>query len=190
MSVVAARTLIVSLTIGLLALTAFAFTPRAYAEPQALDIAGLKQMLENLGYEPTEHAYASGNKYLSIKGDTAGLKWTLDFSLSDDPKLVWATINYWQLKDDQKFPYDVLLKTLAQNDGPKYMHFAYLENARQLRLVGSVINRDLTPADLRKMIDEAVKISSQTQQLWNPNEWPAEAPKAPEDAAPMEPSQE
>ena len=148
----------------------------ASADPVELDDAGLKQMLENMGYAPTEYAYSTGSKYFSISEGQADLSWTLDFSQGAD--LVWAVIDYPQLEDGQTFPDGVLLQTLAENDGPKYWHFVYLTNSRQLRLAGNILNRDLKPSDLKTMIDEAVAISSRTQSLWDPTKWIVEASEA------------
>jgi len=87
-------------------------------------------------------------------------------------------IDYPQLEDGQTFPDGVLLQTLAENDGPKYWHFVYLTNSRQLRLAGNILNRDLKPSDLKTMIGEAVAISSRTQHLWDPTKWSVEASEA------------
>lgn len=185
------QSLVVTLTIGLLALTAFAFAPRAYAEPKVLDDAGLKEMLVNMGYEPEEEKSADGSSYFTITGEAPDLNWTVSLSVSGPTGLVWIGMDFWSLKD-KKIPNDVLLEALERNQHLNTVRFMYLKDAEKFRLGGSIPNRDVTPAELRKLIDETVNEARQTQHLWNPNNWRAqpqkeEAEKEPDkDAAPKE----
>ncbi|HML92113.1 hypothetical protein [Methyloceanibacter sp.] len=162
------------------------------AEPAELDNAGLIEMLENLGYEPNEGKYPSGRPFQTIKGTTPALTWTANLSANPTTHLIWIEMNFWSLQGDQKFPYDVLLEALERNFRLDTVRYVYLKDSRQLRLAGSLPNRDIKPVQIRALIDETVNEAQQTEHLWNPNKWRQQSAKEepankPEEKAPETP---
>ncbi|ODR98692.1 hypothetical protein AUC68_09910 [Methyloceanibacter methanicus] len=162
------------------------------AEPVEIDNAGLVTMLQNLGYEPVEQKYPNGDPYQRIKGSAPDLNWTADLAVNPNSKLVWLEMDFWGLNENQKFPYDVLLEALERNFNLGTVRFIYLKRLRKLRLAGSLPNRDVTPVQIRKLIDEAVNEARQTQHLWNPNKWRVDAAQEqpaeePDQGTPAEP---
>ena len=179
------QNLVAMLTIGLFAfITVFAFTPRAYAEPKALDDAGLKQMLVNMGTSQRRKNLPTALDF-AITGQAPDLNWTVGLSVSGPTGLVWIGMDFW-LKD-KKIPNDVLLEALERNEHLDTVRFMYLKDAENSACGGSIPNRDITPVELRKLIDETNE-ARQTQHLWNPNTGARnrkeEAEKEPDKAAP------
>lgn len=158
-----------------LALALFAGSPAAAAETGQFDNAALVEMLENLGYEPTEDKYPNGSIFQIITGSAPGLNWTLNISINPRTELLWAEMNFWPLEEGQKFPYDVLLEALERNFQLDTMRFVYLKGNRKLRLAGSLPVRNVKPVHVRKLIDEAVNEAAKTKHLWNPNNWRQQA---------------
>lgn len=159
--------------------------PPAAAETSQFDNAALVEMLENLGYEPKENNYSTGNVFQTITGSVPGLDWTMSVSVNSNTNLLWAAMDFWPLDEGQKFPYDVLLEALERNFRLDTMRFIYLNRDRKLRLAGSLPTGDLKPIHLRKLIEEAVNEAAKTGHLWNPNNWRQDVsedmtPKAPE----------
>ncbi|MCR9135995.1 MAG: hypothetical protein NXI27_08375 [Alphaproteobacteria bacterium] len=145
--------------------------PPAAAETGQFDNAGLVEMLENLGYEPTENKYPNGYVFQEITGSVPGLNWTMNVSVNPDTKLLWAEMDFWPLEEGQNFPYDVLLEVLERNFQLDTMRFMYLTRSRKFRLAGSQPVRGLKPIHVRKLIEEAVNEAAKTTHLWNPNNW-------------------
>ena len=140
------------------------------AEDKVLDFAGLGVMLENLGYEHEAKEFSGGLPYHQIV-KSGVIRMTAKVYISKSTDFVWLIVDYWTLKKDQKYPYNVLLELLEQNNNTSYMSFAYLPDQRGMRLNGNLINRNVKPVDLRKLIDDASKVTDRTQHLWNPNKW-------------------
>jgi hypothetical protein len=146
-------------------------TPAIRAEEGAITHESLKSLLEGLGYEPEERHFSdTGAAFYKISTASGGLTVYVDFNVSD-PAFLWLSVDYWALADDQQFPPQVPLDLLAENEGLKYTHFLYLADERRIRLAGKLLNRGIKPADVRRMLDEAVAVSARTQHLWNPNNW-------------------
>jgi hypothetical protein len=156
--------------IGVVTLGVFSSRMPVSASEAALDTAGLKVMLENLGYEPTGGKYNnSGQEYWRIKRAGRNVTLTMDTFVRNDG-LVWVYAGYWQLKDDQKFPDHVLLEALSQNNNTGYVHFS-VHPDRKFTLSGSLANHNVRAVDMRKMLDEMLLMSDNTRHLWNPKYW-------------------
>lgn len=149
------------------------------AEDKVLDYAGLGVMLENLGYEPKPREFSGGLPYHQIVRSGV-IRMTAKMYVSKDKKFVWLIVDFWDLKKDQKFPYDVLLELLEQNDKTSYGRFAYLPGSRAVRLSGNLVNRNVKPIDLRRLIENASTMTDRTQHLWNPNKWKVQPKPEPE----------
>lgn len=89
--------LLAKLALAVLAMPAYP----ALAKDAELDETGLRQMLENLGYEQKEDAYDSGSKFYTIEESTPDMTVSFDLSISKDAPLVWMAVNYWSLKEGQ-----------------------------------------------------------------------------------------
>ena len=154
-----------------LVLVAFSFAPQnAFAaESGGLDQAGLKQMLENLGYEPKTKKYDSGRQYYEIKKKGGTVTLTMDLYISNNDTMIWSFTSFWPLKEGQKFPNDVLLEAMTNNNKTVYVHFSFFKN--KLTLSGSLANHNVRAVDLRKMLDEMLVVSDRTRHLWNPKYW-------------------
>ena len=147
-------------------------------------------MLEGLAYEPEEKKYDTGNRFYSIIHETPQIRATVDVSV-EGGDFVWVSIDFWRLKEDQAYPENVLLELLTHNFGTRYVHFLYLKGTRQMRLAGRLPNRDLTPADIKAIIEEAVDVAGRTVHLWHPERWPKEeSDAAPEKSGEAEPASE
>ncbi|MEM8689784.1 MAG: hypothetical protein AAGF81_20850 [Pseudomonadota bacterium] len=152
------------------------------AENGKLEHASLRVMLENLGYEPEERKFTDGLAYYDIE-EPGDVRMTAKVFVSASGNILWFLVDYWALKEDQKYPHEVLLELLAENDKAAYVHFGYLPKSRRMRLNASLVNRGIKPVDLRRVINEASRLTDRTQHLWNPNEWKVQPAKA---AAPAE----
>ena len=155
------------------------------ASPSTLDNAKLKTMLVNLGYEPTENTFSSGEAFYKITNKTAELTATISLSLTD-PKQLIIFMDFWKVEPSVEIPNDVLFEALTENFSPEFVYFLFLKNDRKFRLQRIYRNKDITPADVRRAIEGLTIVASRTQHIWNPKKWPgaksAEKPDEPKKA--------
>lgn len=147
-----------------------------HAAEARLDRATLKAMLEGMGYQPVEKKYNnSEDKYWEVlfaKG-----RWTYNAAISvNNPESVWVTVEFGLYKGPQAdIPQGVLLGLLSENANLVWSRFQYGSSTQSFYLTSSLRNKNVSPADLRRVIDEIIAAADRTQKLWDPKQWPTSA---------------
>lgn len=168
------------LLISLLFLLGYLLCPlSAHAADGPLDQASLKAMIEGLGYEPQEGKFNDTQaQYYRIR--IPGSPWNYDITIYIDTSRNTISINsefalYKGAAD--LIPQSVLLGLLSDNANLTFTQFRYLQSSNSFFLLGNLRNKDVSAADLRRVIDEIVSAANRTQNLWDPKQWP-QAPAA------------
>lgn len=141
-----------------------------------LDRASLKAMLEGMGYEPVEKKYNnSDDKYWEVP--FAKGRWTYNAAISvNNPVSVWVTVEFGLYKGPQDdIPQSMLMGMLSENSSLVWSRFQYATSTKSFYLTSSLRNKNVSPADLRRVIDEIIAAADRTQKLWDPKQWPTSA---------------
>ncbi|MEZ5898534.1 MAG: hypothetical protein R3D51_03475 [Hyphomicrobiaceae bacterium] len=139
-----------------------------------LDHASLKTMIEGLGYEPQEGKFNDTQaQYYRIR--IPGSPWNYDITIYIDASKNIVSINsefalYKGAAD--LIPQSVLLGLLSDNANLTFTQFRYLQSSNSFFLLSNLRNKDVSAADLRRVIDEIVSAANRTQKLWDPKQWP------------------
>jgi len=148
--------------------------PKAEApatKPGQLTDDSLKTMLDNLGYDVRASKSADGKPmyYVKLKRDT----WEFEISvvLRSDISMLWLTCGVADLPPTDKVPAEVLEKMLAKSDELGPTHFG-MKKSRRVYLNCPLQNKDITPASLRKNLEQLADDVKGTEDLWNPKKWP------------------
>ena len=141
----------------------------SFAEGKRLDITGLKEMLVNLGYEPEEFKYSDGEIYYVIRPKVQGRSWIVT-ARAPDGRNMYLQMKFSSLPDDKDIPQQVLVALLKENSQSTYSKF-FLSNSKYFMLSGSMVNRGVTPADIRKTIDEMTTVAARTEKHWDAKKW-------------------
>lgn len=121
----------------------------------------LKTMLSNMGYEPKP---LSKGYLLAIKQDT----WTLNMQvvLSGDGRKLGLNANLGKVEDPSTVAADQWLKLLISNGDIDPSAFYFDKDQKKLYLHRSFDNRAMTPAWLRKEIENFAGNIRSTEALW------------------------
>jgi hypothetical protein len=147
-----------------------AVAPPAFSQNKALDMAGLKTMLEGLGYEPEEKAYSDGSKYFRIVSKSSAIIASIDFDLISKNFLT-ISCGLWPLPSQEDIPSDVLWKALRKNLGLKRIRFAITARTHRFRLLARLDDKHVRPAEVRAIIEEITNVSGDTKDISNPKNW-------------------
>lgn len=154
------------------AIALFASNSTVQAQEQ-LDDASLKSMLKNLGFEiGKEGKKETGQALYDIRHEHEGSTIWAAVSLGSTSQDIWVTVNFGNLSPTQDLPREILLQMLDANyQQANYVYFAYDNEARHLILTGAIPNHEVQPAQLKRLIDEAVERTYNTGDLWDPSKW-------------------
>lgn len=156
------------------------------AAETTLDQASLKTMVEGLGYEPNEGKFnGTDTPYLSIR--IPGSPWNYDITIyvDTDKKFVGLNTQFAVYQGPAAdIPQSALLGLLSENADLTFANFRYTTSTKSLFLVASLRNKNISPADLRRVIDEIVSGANRTQKFWDPKHWPKSAVVEPVNATP------
>jgi hypothetical protein len=135
----------------------------------------LGQMLEGLGLEVKKGTYKSGALYFDVKATSQDYTFDVRVALSPNKRSIWlmsylddvpATVEASRLR--------ALLEAINSKTGKM-----------QFRLVGEQLKADqpldnvgVTPARLRRELDDFAASLQDTDTLWNVKKWKKEEPKA------------
>jgi hypothetical protein len=124
--------------------------------------AGLKEMLDGMGYEPRP---LSKGYLLAIKRDT----WTIHIQLvlSKDLTKIGMNANLGLVSDAASVPAATWLKLLADNGDIDPSAFYYDKDQKKLYLHRVMDNRAVTPAVLRRQIEAFCDNTRDTAADWN-----------------------
>lgn len=140
------------------------------AAPQAESVAPsqaqltndtLKDMLTSMGYEPKP---LSKGFLLAIKQDT----WTINMQivLSPDRNKMGLNANLGKVEDPASISADTWLQLLISNGDMDPSAFYFDKDQKKLYLHRSFDNRGITPASLRREIDNFASNVRSTEELW------------------------
>jgi hypothetical protein len=143
---------------GSTALGAFVHAQEAI---EALNDDSLKSTLTNMGYEPKK---LSKGFLLALKQDT----WTLNVQvvLSPDLRKVGLNANLGKVDDPAAVAASDWMELLISNGDIDPSAFYFDKTQKKLYLHRSFDNRTITPAVLRKEIDNFASNIRQTEKLW------------------------
>jgi hypothetical protein len=147
--------------------------PAAQAQPAAgrVDQAGLKTLLDTLGYQPREVPNESGVEYEITLRPRDGRAVTTRVTLSRDGTLVWLVAWLKKVPPGRTISGNAILGMLVENDAIGPTHFSYNEGRRWFFLNKPIANRDLTADRLRSEIDGLGATVSRTEALWDSDRW-------------------
>lgn len=131
------------------------------ATSQILTDDTLKQMLDNMGMEPKK---LSKGYLLVVKQDT----WTLNMQvvLSPDGRKVGLNANLGKVDDPASVTASQWMDLLISNGDIDPSAFYFDKEQKKLYLHRSFDNRAITPAILRKEMDNFAGNIRQTEKLW------------------------
>jgi len=158
-----------------------------HAAEGSFDNASLKAMIEGLGYEPQEGKFNDTQvQYYRIR--IPGSPWNYDITFYIDASRNSVSINsefglYKGAAD--LIPQSVLLGLLSENANLTFTQFRYLQSSNSFFLLANLRKKDVSAADLRRVIDEIVSAASRTQKFWDPKQWPKAAVAEPAKATPQ-----
>ena len=141
------------------------------AAPGRVDAAGLKTLLNTLGYQPRDAHNEAGAEYEIVvrSADTRAI--TTRVTLSKDGALVWLVAWLKRVPNGRTISGNAVLGMLIENDAIGPMHFSYNEGRRWFFLNKPVPNVDLTPERMRGEIAHLGATVSRTEALWDPDRW-------------------
>lgn len=129
-------------------------TDKAKSAAKKLALEDVRQMLENMGYEPkaikNKDGKVTGYYVMVAVGDA---KVECQFSLSGDQSNIW--VNCFLLKFNDKFPIgaDVLQMFLENQDGLWPAYVQYYSDTQTVWLCFAIPNQDVGTATLRREIE-------------------------------------
>lgn len=128
---------------------------------QNLTDESLKQTLDNMGLEPKK---LSKGYLLTIKQDT----WTINLQvvLSSDTRKLGLNANLGKVDDPAAVTASQWMDLLVSNGNIDPSAFYFDKEQKKLYLHRSLDNRAITPAILRKEIDNFAANVRQTEALW------------------------
>lgn len=137
----------------------------AQGEPaagQGLTDDALHQMLDNMGLEPKK---LSKGYLLAVKQDT----WTINMQvvLSGDGRKLGLNANLGKVEDPASISASQWMNLLVSNGNIDPSAFYFDKDQKKLYLHRSFDNRAITPAILRKEIDNFAGNVRQTGDLWS-----------------------
>jgi len=136
-----------------------------------VDAAGLKALLNTLGYQPRESRNEAGVEYEIVlrAADTRAI--TTRVTLSKDGALVWLVAWLKRVPTNRTISGNAVLGMLIENDAIGPTHFSYNEGRRWFFLNKPVVNVDLTAERLRGEFTHLGATVSRTEGLWDPDRW-------------------
>ena len=136
-----------------------------------VDAAGLKTLLNALGYQPRESRNEAGVEYEIVirAADTRAI--TTRVTLSKDGELIWLVAWLKRVPTNRTISGNAVLGMLIENDAIGPTHFSYNEGRRWFFLNKPVVNVALTAERLRVEIAQLGATVSRTEGLWDPDRW-------------------
>ena len=156
----------------------------------SVDPASLGRMLGTLGLKPTAAGTRFDFEFQTREGDQ---EWGFAMSavISQDSGTIWLMAWLEEMpKQASKVPAAALLRMLAENDrlgNGKF--FAYDRQNRRFLMQRVIPNKGITPAVLRKVIDDMAKGVIGSHATWSVARW-AEEPAVKQSALPPAPAAE
>ena len=130
-------------------------------EPSALDNAGLQSMLDNMGYSPKP---LSNGYLISIKQDS----WTYNMQLllSSDGSKIGMNANLGVVEDPSTITSDQWRTLLEKNEDVDPSSFYFDKENKKLYIHRALDNRQVTPAFMRKQIENFCSNIHDTSDEW------------------------
>jgi hypothetical protein len=129
----------------------------------------LKEMLVNLGYNPQERKSTTGNPMFHVEMTRDGWDYRFYVSLSGDGTQLWLTSYLGDLPDARDIPVERLEKLLAATNDVGPCHFSL--KGRKIYLNRAIENQNVTPGQLRGVVDEFNDRIKETKDVWNVANW-------------------
>ena len=147
--------------------------PQSQSQPPAgrVDQAGLKALLDALGYQPREARNESAVEYEIILHPPDGRAITTRVALSRDGTLVWLVAWLKKVPPGRTISGNAVLDMLIENDTIGPTHFSYNEGRRWFFLNKPIANVDLTADRLRAEIGHLGATVARTERLWDVDRW-------------------
>ncbi|MDA7948926.1 MAG: hypothetical protein MPJ78_15800 [Hyphomicrobiaceae bacterium] len=151
-------------------------------DAKVLDHAGLKAMLENLGYEPKERKYGSGSLYYRIEPKLNGRTWYFNVRAPKNSRYIYVQLDFGKYPSETSIPRQGLIELLKENGKTTYSSF-FIASWGGFMLTSNLVNRNVKPVDIRRAIEEMMPLAAKTEKYWNSKKWskgessPADAKK-------------
>jgi hypothetical protein len=170
-SVVAHRIRLGLAAVGVMAVLVGSAAAQESPPAGRVDAAGLKALLNTLGYQPREAHNEAGVEYQIVMraADTRAI--TTRVTLSKDGALVWLVAWLKRVPNGRTISGNAVLGMLIENDAIGPTHFSYNEGRRWFFLNKPIANVDLTAERLRGEIAHLGATVSRTEALWDPARW-------------------
>ena len=161
------------------------FAPPAHAAGEPLNHASLKPLLDGLGYEAVEKTFRdTGGKFWQVSFPKGSWTYIVAFN-ANNKDAIWTSVEFGLYKGaPEEIPQSVLLGMLQENSKLAWSRFHYQPSTHSFFLISTIRNKDVSPADLRRVIEEIIAATDRTQKLWDPKQWPKSAAAEPAKAAP------
>lgn len=145
----------------------------------ALDEAGLKAMLEQLGYDLRPVSLSGDRTGYYIKVPFQGQQAEMFMQVSPNGANIWATLNLAEIKPEHHLEGSKLIRLLQLNQVHGPCHFYVTPSGKMLCLTRGLFNKDLNAKELRQHIESLLNTATTTIPDWDTAKWGAPAPTAP-----------
>ena len=130
-------------------------------EPKQLDAAGLKSMIEGLGYEVKDLVTDPGKEKYEFVVKTNGFNVPLGGEISPSKNYIWLTANLGAVKTSTKY------EELLRANSAIQPSFFYVTKSNYLMIALAIENRGVTPSWLKKGIDKVGNDVEAQASVWN-----------------------
>lgn len=151
----------IGMAFACLALTLPAFATAPTVEDEPLNVANLKKMVANLGYDLTELNSEVGKEKYSFVVKTEAFNVPLGIEISPSKNYIWLTANLGPAT--AKTNYQGLLRA----NGIVQPTFFYVTSKDVLMCGYPIENHGVTPAWMKKCIDKVAKDITDQGPVWN-----------------------
>ena len=153
----------------------------------AIDEAGLKKMLEDLGYDikPVKLSGERTGYYVGIK--FKGFDADMLVQISPNGANIWGTLTLAELKSEHNAEGSRFIKLLQLNQKHGPSHFYVTPSGKHICLTRCLYVKGISNKELKALIEGLVSTAEQTTDDWDTNKWgtqanaPKTAPVPPED---------
>jgi hypothetical protein len=130
-----------------------------------LDAAGLKGLVEGLGYELRPLNEQAGKEKWEFKVSQGGLDIPIGIELSASKNYIWLTVLVSPNVQVSSQKTELLWELLKENASIQPSQF-YVSNKDSLMVAIAVENRAVTPAVMKRVIDKLSSDVASTKDLW------------------------
>jgi hypothetical protein len=130
-----------------------------------LDATKLRDLIRNMGYEVKDLNTEAGKEKYSFEIKTEKHNVPMGAEISPSKNYIWLTVNLGSTSQYADLP-DRSVKLLKQNAAIQ-PDFFYITSKDNLMLAVAADNRNMGPADFKRLVDKLAKDVDDTATIWS-----------------------